>query len=246
MQQVADGGGRLAPAARRGLAHLARLAGDFPAALTVAETLGWAGRRNRVLGDIHWPQGDIARAADDYEHARNDADQRGITGERATAQAHRALVLAFVDPTAADGEIALAHQFLTDLTLHATTLTLGIATLIRDAGRGPDLDERAQALRAETETAGLTSLLPLLELAVCFHHAVRGDDGPLAAAIHRLRRITNDGDHAYLADIACFMDNRPITPGGHPVRWLENEETIRRRWRGFVTDRRGTYWVSRP
>ncbi len=33
MQLVADGGGRLAPAARRGLAHLARLAGDFPTAL---------------------------------------------------------------------------------------------------------------------------------------------------------------------------------------------------------------------
>ncbi|XUL87748.1 hypothetical protein ACQ86D_14555 [Streptomyces galilaeus] len=131
------------------------------------------------------------------------------------------------------------HQFLTDLTLHATTLTLGIAMLIRDTGPGTDIDERAQVLHAGIETAGLTSLLPLLELAVCFHQAVRGDEEPLAAAIHRLRRITNDGDHAYLADIACFMDNRPITPGGHPVRWLENEETIRRRWRGFVTDRFG-------
>lgn len=240
MQQVAEGGGRLAPAARRGLAHLARLAGDFPAALTVAETLGWAGRQNRVLGDIHWPQGDITRAADAYEHARNDAEQRGIAGERATAQAHRALVLAFTDPTTADSEIALAHHLLTDLTLHATTLTLGIAILIRDAGRGTDADERAQALRAEIETAGLTSLLPLLELAVCFHHAVRGDEELLAAAIHRLRRITNDGDHAYLADIACFMDNRPITPDGSPVRWLENEETIRRRWRRLVTERCGT------
>ncbi len=42
MQLVAEGGGRLAPAARRGLAHLARLAGDFPTALDTARTLGWA------------------------------------------------------------------------------------------------------------------------------------------------------------------------------------------------------------
>ncbi|MBK3564830.1 ATP/GTP-binding protein [Streptomyces sp. MBT62] len=244
MQQVADGGGRLAPAARRGQAHLARLAGDFPTALAVAETLGWAGRQNRVLGDVHWPQGDIARAADDYERARDDADRRGIAGERATAQAHRALALSFADPTTADGDIALAHDLLTDLTLHATTLTVHIAVLVRDAGRRPDIDERAQALHTEIETAGLTSLLPLLELAVCFHHAVRGDEELLAAAIHRLRRITNDGDHAYLADIACFMDDRLIAAEASPVRWLENEEAVRRRWHALVTERRGT-WLNR-
>ncbi|MDV9169016.1 ATP/GTP-binding protein [Streptomyces sp. W16] len=241
MQQVADGGGRLAPAARRGLAHLARLAGDFPTALTVAQNLGWAGRQNRVLGDIHWPQGDVTRAAEDYEQARNDAEQRGIAGERATAQAHRALALAFADPTTADSEITLAHHLLTDLTLHATTLTVHIAGLIRDAGHSTHTGERAQALRAEIETAGLTSLLPLLELAICFHHAVRADGELLAAAIQRLRRLTHDGDHAYLADIACFMGNRPITPDASPVRWLESEETIRRRWRTLVTERCSTY-----
>jgi hypothetical protein len=241
MQQVADGGGRLAPAARRGLAHLARLAGDFPTALAVAQNLGWAGRQNRVLGDIHWPQGDITRAAEDYEQARDDAEQRGIAGERATAQAHRALALAFAEPTTADSEIALAHHLLTDLTLHATTLTVHIAGLIRDAGHSTHINERAQALRTEIETAGLTSLLPLLELAVCFHHAVRADEELLAAAIHRLRRLTDGGDHAHLADIACFMGNRPRTPDASPVRWLESEETVRRRWRTLVTQRCSTY-----
>jgi hypothetical protein len=241
MQQVADGGGRRAPDARRGLAHLARLAGDFPTALTAAENLGWAGRQNRVLGDIHWPQGDITRAADSYEHARNEAEQRGIAGERATAQAHRALALAFGDPTTADGEIALAQHLLTDLTLHATTLTVHIATLISDAGRSTDIDERAQALRTEIETAGLTSVLPLLELAVCFHHAVRGAEELLGAAIHRLRRLTDIGDHAYLADIACFMGDQPLPPNARPVQWLESEETIRRRWRTLVTERCGTF-----
>ncbi|OPF82394.1 ATP/GTP-binding protein [Streptomyces antioxidans] len=240
MRQVADGGGRLAPAARRGLAHLARLAGDFPTALTVAGTLGWAGRQNRVLGDIHWPQGDITPAADHYQHARDEAEQHGIAGERATAQAHRALAMAFADPATAESELALAHHLLTGLTLHATTLTVHIAHLIRDAGHSTAFHERAQALRTETETAGLTSLLPLLELAVCFHHAVRGDDDPLTAAIHRLRRLTTDGDHAYLAEIASFMGDRPTTPDARPVRWLEGEATVRRRWRTLVTERSAT------
>ncbi|MGW7456879.1 hypothetical protein [Streptomyces sp. NPDC054797] len=39
MQFVADRGGRLAPAARRGLVHLARLADDFPTAYDTAQTL---------------------------------------------------------------------------------------------------------------------------------------------------------------------------------------------------------------
>src|SRR5262249_13433061 len=149
--------------------------------------------------------GDITRAAGDYEHARTEAEQRGIAGERATAQAHRALALAFADPMTADSEIGLAHHLLTALTLHASTLTVHIALLICDAGRTTDIDERARALRTEIETAGLASLLPLLELAVCFHHAVRGDEEPLTVAVHRLRRLTKDGDHTYLADIACFM-----------------------------------------
>lgn len=245
MQQVADGGGRRAHDARRGLAHLARLAGDFPAALAVAETLGRTGRQNRVLGDIHWPQGDITRAADHYEHARDEALHHRIAGERATAQAHRALALAFADPATADGEIALAHQLLTDVTLHTTTLTVHIAQLICDAGRSTDIDERAQALRTEIETAGLASTLPLLELAVCFHHAVSGTEELLGAAIHRLRRLTDTGDtgdtgdQAYLADIACFMGDRPLPPHARTVRWLESEESVRRRWRTLVTERAG-------
>ncbi|MFE2972357.1 ATP/GTP-binding protein, partial [Streptomyces sp. NPDC059340] len=50
-QQVADQGGRL------GLAHAARLAGDFPTALAAAQNLGWEGRHQRVMGDLYWLQG---------------------------------------------------------------------------------------------------------------------------------------------------------------------------------------------
>ncbi|MDH6129813.1 hypothetical protein [Kitasatospora sp. GP82] len=52
MRQVAAGTTRLAPAARRGLAHLARISGDFPTALATAQSLGWKGRHQRVLGDL--------------------------------------------------------------------------------------------------------------------------------------------------------------------------------------------------
>ncbi|WP_436842772.1 ATP/GTP-binding protein [Streptomyces flaveolus] len=134
MQLVADGGGRLAPAARRGLAHLARVAGDFPTAYNTARTLGWDGRQHRVEGDILWPHGDMDRAAAAYAAARDQAEQHGIAGERATSQAQRALVLAFTDPTVADDELHLAEQLLTGLDLRATSLTVRIAALVRDAG----------------------------------------------------------------------------------------------------------------
>ncbi|OKJ27982.1 hypothetical protein [Streptomyces sp. CB01580] len=58
---------RTGRAAWPGLAHLARLAGDFPTALTAAETLGRPGRHHRALGDVHWVQGDMNRAATAYE-----------------------------------------------------------------------------------------------------------------------------------------------------------------------------------
>ncbi|MCA6091026.1 hypothetical protein LE181_02415 [Streptomyces sp. SCA3-4] len=104
-------GGRLAPAARRGLAHLARLAGDFPTALETARTLGWEGRHHRALGDIWWTQGAMDRATAAYETARAEAEQHGIAGERATAQAQLAFVTAFTDPQRADDELDLALAF---------------------------------------------------------------------------------------------------------------------------------------
>ncbi|MFE7354385.1 hypothetical protein ACFU8Q_14550 [Streptomyces sp. NPDC057543] len=91
MRQVADRGGRLAPDAARGLAHLARAAGDFPTALATAQTLGWPGRGHRVLGDIHFAHGNMTQAATAYTAARTEAEQHGNTGEQAIAQAHLAL-----------------------------------------------------------------------------------------------------------------------------------------------------------
>lgn len=83
------------------------------------------------------------------------------------------------------------------------------------------------------------SLLPLLELAVCFHHAVRDDEAPLTAAVRRLRRLTDDGDLAFLARIACFMGGLPLPPDARPIRWPDTEAAVRRRWRFLVTERRG-------
>ncbi|GGR46197.1 ATP/GTP-binding protein [Streptomyces netropsis] len=240
MQRVAAGGGRLAPAARRGLTHLARLRGDFPTALDTARTLGWEGRHHRVLGDIWWTQGLMDQATDAYEAARAEAEQHGIAGERATTQAQLAFVTAFTDPARADDELDLAHHLLSGLDLRATTLTTQIAALIRDAGTITDLDARAHLLRTEISVGGLASAEATLELGLAFHHAVRGADAALDAALSRLEELTRNGDYAYYTDIVCFMAGRP-TPArpGPPVRWLDGEEATRDRWRTLVTARRG-------
>ncbi|MGW9453992.1 hypothetical protein [Streptomyces sp. NPDC055632] len=240
MQYVADGGGRLAPAARRGEAHLARLAGDFPTAHALVLSLGWPGRHHRVDGDIWWPHGDMHRAATAYEAARTEAEQHGVAGERATCQAQCVLALAFTDPCLADDELDLAEQLLTGLDLRATTLTTRIAALIRDAGTDTDVPGRAEVLRVEIRTTGLLAPEALLDLALAFHHAVRGDAfGSVAVA--ELLEQREGGDYAYYADIAAFMTGRPAP--STTVRWIEDEETVRYRWHEFVAARRALVWL---
>ncbi|MEV5242934.1 ATP/GTP-binding protein [Streptomyces cinnamoneus] len=240
MQRVAAGGGRLAPAARRGLAHLARLAGDFPTALDTARTLGWEGRHHRVLGDIWWTQGAMDPATAAYEAARAEAEQHGIAGERATTQAQLAFITAFTDPERADDELDLAGHLLSGLDLRATTLTTKIAALIRDAGTADDLDARARLLRAEISVGGLASAEATLELGLAFHHAILDAGDALDAALARLEELTQGGDYAYYTDIVYFMADRPLpTRPGPPALWLDGEGVTRDRWRSLVAARRG-------
>ncbi|MCZ0983741.1 ATP/GTP-binding protein [Streptomyces diastatochromogenes] len=236
-QQVADIGGRLAPAARRGLAQAARLAGDFPTALAAAQQLGWEGRHQRVLGDLYWLQGEPERAAEAYLAGRLEAEQHAKAGETAHNQAMRAVAVAFTDPRQADDELDLAQQLLANLDLRATTINAAIASLIRNAG-DPTLDDRVHALRTELDAAGLTSMTPTLDLAVSFHQAVQGDHEALTATIARLRDQTSNGTFAYYTDIAHFMADLPLPDDHTPPRWLDSEETTRARWRALVTARR--------
>ncbi|MFH8470391.1 ATP/GTP-binding protein [Streptomyces sp. NPDC017991] len=235
-QQVADQGGRLAPAARRGLAHVARLAGDFPTALAAAQTLGWEGRHQRVLGDLHWLQGQPERAAA-YLAGRTEAEQHGKAGEAAHNQALRAFAVALYAPDQATAEIDLAHQLLAGLNLRATTLNVLRAELVRDAG-SDSVDHQIATLRTELDIAGLTSLSPAIELAGAFHQAVLDDHTALNATLTRLREQTSAEEHAYFVDIAHFMAGLPLPAGHHPPTWLDGEQATRDRWRALVTARR--------
>jgi hypothetical protein len=177
------------------------------------------------------------RAAAAYAAARDEAEHHGVTGERGNSQAHRAFALAFTDPAVADSELALAEQLLAGVDLRATTLITHIAALARDAGRtDADIDDRAQVLRAEILTAGVTYAELALDLALAFHHAVRNDQDQVAA-IARLRENTRGGDFAYYSDIAVFMaDMAPAHPSG--ARWVDGEPATRQRWQALVTARR--------
>ncbi|MFG2440968.1 ATP/GTP-binding protein [Streptomyces sp. NPDC048508] len=235
-QQVADQGGRLAPAARRGLAHAARLTGDFPTALATAQNLGWEGRHQRVLGDLYWLQGQPEEAAATYLAGRTEAEQHGKAGEAAHCQALRAFAIALYDPAQATAEIDLAHQFLTGLNLRATTINVRRAELIRDAGSN-SIGDQITALRTELDIAGLTSLAPSIELADAFHQAVLNDHTAIGATIAQLREHTSADDHAYFVDIAHFMADLPLPTDHHPPAWLDGEQATRIRWRNLVTTR---------
>ncbi|MGW2082454.1 ATP/GTP-binding protein [Streptomyces sp. NPDC001939] len=239
MQRVAEGGGRLAPAAARGLAHLARLTGDFPTALQTARTLGWEGRGRRVEAGIRWVHGEMDRAAIAYAEARDQAEEHGIAGERALCQTHRALVLAFTDPNLAADEIDLADQLLTGLDLRTNRMILRVASLARDAGQpGPDVADRAQLLRTETSVAGVVATETMLELALAFHHAVRDERDQIDEAVNRLRARAPGDNYAFYSDLVLFMADQPLREPS-TAHWLdEDEANVRRRWRTLVTARR--------
>ncbi|MFF2080580.1 ATP/GTP-binding protein [Kitasatospora sp. NPDC058162] len=245
MQQVAAGATRLAPAARRGLVHLARLDGDFPAAHEAAQTLGWAGRQHRVLGDLAWVHAQMDQAATHYQAARADAEQHTVAGERATSQAQLALTHAFTDPGTAGDDLDLAAQLLAGLDLRATTLTTRIAALVRDAGTGGrDFLDRAAVLDAEVRASGVRAARTTLALTVCFHHAVLDDDDGLDTAIRDLDQLTRDRDYAYYTDIAAFMAGRPLQYPS-PARWLDGDQAVRDRWRALVTERQDRLRTAR-
>ncbi|GAA2522858.1 ATP/GTP-binding protein [Streptomyces longisporus] len=234
-RQVADADGRLAPRARRGMANLARIRGDFPTALAAIPTLGWKGRHHRVLGHILFPHGDMDRAIAAYDAARAEAEQHNAPGERAIAQALLSLACAFTDPARADDELALTHQLLGQLDQRATTLLAQVAALVRDAGTN-DVTDRAAVLRTEITVAGLAWLTPLLETTLVFHQAVRGAQDDLTATIDRLHEATANGDFAYYVHIAAAMGDLP-QPSRSAVQWLDDELTVRARWRSLVTAR---------
>ncbi|MGP3691077.1 ATP/GTP-binding protein [Streptomyces sp. IBSNAI002] len=235
MRQVAVADGRLAPKARRGLANLSRLAGDFPTALAAVPTLGWKGRHHRVLGDIRWSQADTAQAVVAFEAGRAEAEERGVAGERAMMQVRLGLALSFADPTRAAVELSLAHQLLESLDQRSNTLLAQTAALIKDAGIDGVID-RAQVLDTEIQAAGLPFLHRFVALATAFHQAVRGEDQELGATISRLRELTVSGDFAYFVDIAHFMAGLP-RPAASTTRWTQTEGQVRAAWHGLVQAR---------
>ncbi|MER7223239.1 hypothetical protein [Streptomyces rubradiris] len=238
MQRVASAGGRLASAARRGLAHLSRVSGDFPEVVEAAGRLGWAGRHHRVLGDVWWVQGDMERAAVAYLAARSEAEEHGAVGETAVAQAHLAFVVSFVDPLRADDELDLASRLLSPLSLRSDEMTAHIATLVRDAGFAADLPDRAAVQLAEIGVSGISYAAAKLQLALCFHHAVVDARDDLAADIARLRELTQNGYYAYYVEIAHFMGDLPLPPNTVRARWIDGERQTRERWRNIVLRRR--------
>ncbi|MER5618980.1 hypothetical protein [Streptomyces sp. NPDC002215] len=144
--------------------------------------------------------------------------------------------LSFADPARAGDELALAHQLLTSLDQRSNTLLAQVAALIKDAGTD-SVPGRAQGLHTDIEAAGLPFLHRFVELALAFHHAVRGEDQGLAATISWLRELTSTGDFAHFTDIAHFMAALPL-PEPSITRWTKNEDDIRSACRGLVHARR--------
>lgn len=179
----------------------------------------------------------MTRAAAAYEAARTEAEQHGIAGERATAQAQRAFVLAFTEPGRADDELALAQQLLTGLDLRATTRTTRIAA----SSATPEPTATSKTAHASCAPTSTPPDSPPRTRPSTSHSAsttaVRDNRHALATTIARLRERTHTGDYAYYADITHFMGGLPL-PAPSPARWLDGEQETRTRWHTLVITRR--------
>ncbi|HEX5567162.1 MAG TPA: ATP/GTP-binding protein [Streptomyces sp.] len=238
MQQVADAGGRLAPTAARGLVHLARRVGRFPQVRAAAETLGVEGRRDRVLGDLWWTQGNTVLACSSYAASRDQALRLGQPGEAALSQACLAFAAAFQDRPRAAEQIARAEELLDGVSIRWAEIQTRIATLVRDAGTAADLPERAEEVAKQAREAGLTSSAAYARFAMCLHAAVLDEPDLLAWARERLNECVRGEEFAYLAELSHLMTGE-VPPADLPcAHWLDGQAQVRERWTAIVNDRR--------
>ncbi|MFF9819021.1 ATP/GTP-binding protein [Streptomyces sp. NPDC014006] len=246
MRQVAAGSSPLAPSAARGLVHLARRLGDFPAVQAATETLGRDSRYHRALGDLWWTQGNIALACAAYASARTEAEQQGALGEAALSQACLAFAAAFQDRARAEEQIARAEQLLRNAHIRWARLQTRIAILLRDAGTADDVPARIAQAVCEADDSGLTSSAAYAHLALCFHHAVRGSADELATARAALRERVHGAEFAYLVEISHFMDHTEPDLGLPRAAWVDGTDATAERWHAIVANRRAESSVLRP
>ncbi|MEU2248917.1 ATP/GTP-binding protein [Streptomyces sp. NPDC019224] len=238
MRQVADGGGRLAPTAARGLVHLARRVGRFERVRAAVDRLGPEGRADRARGDLWWTQGNIGPACSSYAAGRDEALDLDQPGEAALSQACLAFAAAFQDRARSAEQIARAERMLGGVSIRWAELQTSIASLVRDAGVAADVPQRAEDAVGRANEAGLTSSLAYIRLAVCLHFLVIGEPVLLAGARARLRECVRGEEFAYLAELSYLMaDEEP--PAGLPrAQWLDGQAAVRARWVAIVEDRR--------
>lgn len=207
---MTDGGGRLVPAARRGLAHLARLSGDFPTALAAAQHLSWEGRHHRVLGDLYWLQGQPEHAAASYFAGRGEADQHDKAGEAAHCQALRAFTIA-PPPSTSGGPNHPRRR-------HRQRR--------RPDHRPAQRTRQRRLCLAESRDRARHRFSPGRPRQP---QRTDRDDRPAEGT---------DGPRSYFVDIAHFMAGEPLPTRHHRPVWLDKEQATRERWHQLVTDRR--------
>ncbi|WP_123666448.1 ATP/GTP-binding protein [Actinocorallia herbida] len=238
MRAVADGGGRLAPDAARGILHLTRRLGHFPEAIAAAEGLGAEGKKERTVGEILWTQGSIGPACASFAQARDLAVDRRQHGEAALCQAYLAFSAAFADRARAIEQIDRADHMLRGSQARFAELQVTNARLLADAGHGSDLLDRATEAATLASHNGLSSCVAYAKFALCFHAAVIGAPDLLRTGREWLGESVRGAEFAYLVELTYFMTGEQAPADLPRARWIDGTEATRARWTGLVLDRR--------
>ncbi len=212
------------------------VASDFPTALAAAQNLGWEGRHQRALGDLHWLQGPPERARRGLPrrtHRSRTARQRrrGRPQPDPARIRHRALRPRPGHrgnrprpPAPGRPQPACHHHQRPPAT--TSRCPAATASTTRSPRCAPNSISRASL--ADTRGAELAWAFTRPSSTTTPHCTARH--------AHPATRTTSDEDHAYLVDIAQFMADMPVTRLPR-IQWLDSEQHTRSRWRGLVTAR---------
>lgn len=238
MRAVAEGGGRLAPDANRGLLHLAKRVGQFPDVLTAVESLGRAGKQDRAMGELWWTQGNIGLSCSAFAQGRDEALALDQEGEAALSQAYLAFAASFQDRARALVQIERAGQMLAGMSARFAELQVRNAGLLAECGVAVDLPEQADQVAASAVADGLTSCVAYARFAACFHAAIVDSADLMGAARAQLQLSVRREEFAYLLELAYLMAGEQVPDDLPRARWIDGVEQTQARWTALVAERR--------
>lgn len=226
--------------ATEGLIYTHRRNGLFATAQSVLADLPESALRWRLQGDLDWNHGRFGDAAESYAKSCDLAEEQGLSGQHAEAEASRAFALGFEGGRPAAESVERARELLKRARIAWGDLQTDNAELLLAAGTEADVGDRAAEAMRAGEGAGLSSITAYAALAAAFDAALQDDPERLAEARQVVFSLVGGRHFRYLLEIIDFWteDADAGSDGEEAAEWIGDIHDVAARWRRVLADRR--------